>query len=466
MTKIDAAPSVQACVFCLAVATGANAQTPRVGVEFQVNSATLGTQNFPAVDMEDAGDFVVAWVSYEQDGDDQGVFARRFDFAGIAKGQEFQVNLYTSGIQGDPAVALDADGDFVIAWTSIGQDGGFLGVFARRYSAAGATLGGEFQVNAHTAYNQFAPSVSRDAFGGFVITWMSQDGDQYGVFARRFDPSGVAQANEFQVHARTGGNQSFPTVGLDTDGDFVIAWQSELQDGSEFGIRGRRFDFTGAPQGVEFSVNTYTLGAQVNPVVGVTGGGDFMIAWQGPGDGAQTGIFARRFSANGAPQTGEFGVNATMTNAQTYPTIDAMGDGTFVLAWQSTEVDGLYFDIRGRRFGVGGAPLATEFEVNSYVTGQQFSPAAATAENGTFVVAWSDGPQDGDGGGVFAQRFAIPAVLDVDGNGATAALTDGLLVLRFLFGFTDAALVSGAVDLGNCTRCDASSIEAYLQTLV
>jgi hypothetical protein len=40
-------------------------------------------------------------------------------------------------------------------------------------------------------------------------------------------------------------------------------------------------------------------------------------------------------------------------------------------------------------------------------------------------------------------------------------LTDGLLVLRYTFGFTGAVLTTGAVGAG-CTRCDDASISAYL----
>jgi hypothetical protein len=58
--------------------------------------------------------------------------------------------------------------------------------------------------------------------------------------------------------------------------------------------------------------------------------------------------------------------------------------------------------------------------------------------------------------------------LDIDGNagfgGLPDPLTDGLLVLRYLFGFTGATLTTGAVG-PNCSRCDASSIVSYLQTL-
>ena len=61
-------------------------------------------------------------------------------------------------------------------------------------------------------------------------------------------------------------------------------------------------------------------------------------------------------------------------------------------------------------------------------------------------------------------NVAFAATLDVDGNGTTEPLTDGLLVLRFLFGFTGATLTTGAVGAG-CTRCDAAAIVAYLQSL-
>jgi len=57
-------------------------------------------------------------------------------------------------------------------------------------------------------------------------------------------------------------------------------------------------------------------------------------------------------------------------------------------------------------------------------------------------------------------------LLDVDGNGQADALTDGILVLRFLFQFTGDALVSGNVVAPDCTRCTAEEIEPFLQGLM
>jgi hypothetical protein len=48
-------------------------------------------------------------------------------------------------------------------------------------------------------------------------------------------------------------------------------------------------------------------------------------------------------------------------------------------------------------------------------------------------------------------RLRAPRVpSDVDADGAVPPLTDGILILRFLFGFTGNTLVTGAVNLAGC----------------
>jgi hypothetical protein len=54
---------------------------------------------------------------------------------------------------------------------------------------------------------------------------------------------------------------------------------------------------------------------------------------------------------------------------------------------------------------------------------------------------------------------------DVDGNGQIDALTDGLLTLRYLFGIQGDTLINGVV-AGDATRKTAEEIEAHLETLM
>ena len=55
--------------------------------------------------------------------------------------------------------------------------------------------------------------------------------------------------------------------------------------------------------------------------------------------------------------------------------------------------------------------------------------------------------------------------LDVDGNGQARSLTDGILVLRYLAGFRGDSLINNAVD-ADATRTTAEEIEAWLATAV
>ena len=56
---------------------------------------------------------------------------------------------------------------------------------------------------------------------------------------------------------------------------------------------------------------------------------------------------------------------------------------------------------------------------------------------------------------------ALP-VADIDGNGSTDALTDGLLLLRYLFNLSGESLIAGAVS-SDATRTTASEIEEYIE---
>jgi hypothetical protein len=86
---------------------------------------------------------------------------------------------------------------------------------------------------------------------------------------------------------------------------------------------------------------------------------------------------------------------------------------------------------------------------------------------GSALVSGALGP-----GCTLCQPAAIAAYIDsmkgpfdVDGNGTADALSDGLLVLRYLFGFRGSALIGGAIGPG-CTRCTAGTIEPYIAALL
>src|SRR5262245_38259314 len=219
-----------------------------VGSEFQINTYTTGyqsTRSFPGhhlIAPGPDGSFVVVWHGSGQ-GDAYGIFGQRFDSAGVPQGAEFQVNSYTTSYQNFPAVASDANGNFVVIWASSGQVGSNRVILGQRFDSVGAPRGGEFLVNENTRAQQSAPSVASDASGNFVVVWDSYPDNQgaWEVFGRRYDSGGGPIGNEFRVNSYTASHQHFSSVSSDAAGNFVVVWSSDEQDGDAHGVFGQRY---------------------------------------------------------------------------------------------------------------------------------------------------------------------------------------------------------------------------------
>jgi Ca2+-binding RTX toxin-like protein len=278
-------------------------------------------------------------------------------------GGEVRVNTVTASGQDQPTVTALADGGFVVAWSSFGQDGSVGGIYAQRYNAGGRPVGAEFRVNTVTANDQFDPTVTALADGGFVVTWTSfgQDGStpsSLGVYAQRYNAGGQPVGAEFRVNTVTADSQSQPTVTALADGGFVVAWTSNGQDGSVGGIYAQRYNAGGQPVGAEFQVNTVTANSQFEPTITALADGGFVVAWTSVGqDGSGSGIYAQRYNAGGQPVGAEFRVNTVTADSQSQPTVTALADGGFVVAWTSNGQDGSGRGVYAQRYDATGAPV-------------------------------------------------------------------------------------------------------------
>ena len=238
-----------------------------IGTEFQVNSYTTDDQEHADVAVGGDGSFVVTWTDAVLDGDIIGVFAQRYSSSGQRAGTQFQVNTYTPGQQFDTHVAAGPTGDFVIVWTSsAARTAPPAGVFGQRFNSSGQTQGTEFLVNTFTQTTQGRADIASDATGNFIVVWRSgnfyssdpgQDGSSYGIFGQRYASAGQRVGTEFQVNTYTTGGQEFPAVGVDSDGDFVVAWEGPSD------IFAQRFASAGQSLGTEFRVNGYTAGSHL-----------------------------------------------------------------------------------------------------------------------------------------------------------------------------------------------------------
>jgi hypothetical protein len=258
-------------------------------------------------------------------------------------------------------------------------------------------------------------------------------------------PPAGAQAigPEFRVNSYTTGQQQTQSVAAAADGRFVVTWDSIYQDGSGFGVFGQRYDSNGSPVGPEFRVHSFTTGNQLGSSVAAAADGRFVVTWwSNLQDGSYEGVFGQRHDSNGAPLGSEFRVNSYTAGRQYRPSVAAAADGRFVVTWESslTNQDGSSYGVFGQRYDSNGAAVGTEFRVNSYTTDIQRWSSVGLAADGRFVVTWQSQGQDGSGYGVFGQRY--------DANGAPAgpefrvnAFTTGQQFLPSVAGAADGRFV-------------------------
>jgi hypothetical protein len=261
------------------------------------------------------------------------------------------------------------------------------------------------------------------------------------------------------VNSYTTSDQSGPSLALKSDGSFVVAGTAAGEDGDSTGSSRAGSTAAASPLGEDFQVNQYTVGAENFPDVRYEPGEEgFAVVWQSATeDGSGLGVFGRGFDSDGTPDSdGELQLNAYTTDDQGQPVLVSVGNN-LVIVWHSDTEDGSSYGIFARSIGDTG--FSDEVQLNTFIPSFQSMPRAAAAGQ-RFVVVWQSAGQDGSNFGVFGRRFVLPGTLDVDGDGDFLPLTDSLLILRYTFGFRGATLTSGAVG-PNCTRCDATAIEAY-----
>jgi len=195
----------------------------------------------------DGGRFVVVWNAPGADLDQDGILARIYDADGNPEGPAFLVNSYEIDLQIDPEVDSDAAGNFMVVWDSFWQDGSGEGIFAQRFDRLGNRLGSEIQVSSDVYTGQYEPSVSVDWAGNAVVSYSSiQEGEDLreDVYLRAYRADGTPLGEQVLFNQTIPGPQDSSSVTLSDAGIGVVAWHSyqvwgPLQDSDD--IMARRF---------------------------------------------------------------------------------------------------------------------------------------------------------------------------------------------------------------------------------
>lgn len=397
------------------------------GDAFLVNSFTAGDQSVDGSALAVAASPVNRVVVYEGQGpaDRDGVFARVYDAQGAAVGDAFRVNTTIRGTQHSPSVAVESDGDFVIVWAGRGI-ADKSGVFLQRYSSDGTRLGDEVIVNTTLGGTQSSPSVAVNDNGAFVVAWEGAGrGDTSGVFFRRFNTEG-ALGTEARANTTVDDHQQGASVAYLESGEFVIGWQSRHQDGSDWSVQSQLYNTVGLPVGAETQLNSTTADSQSEVAITADPTGGYVATWQSRGqDGDGWGVVGRRFGADGTAAA-EVVINEATAGNQVAPAIAVAEDGQWLATWSSGSStragwETVFRSIEGD--GTANAAAVVPNEAVGFDAGQRRSASVAVVGDEALVVWSGDGVGDNDG--VQAQSYTV-TVVDDGPNVAPdlAAITD------------------------------------------
>ena len=288
---------------------------------------------------------------------------------------------------------------------------GLLGVipFVATAQNAFTPQGSEYPITGSLPGDQVFPQVKLNNSGGFVV-WQDNatDGDGLGISAQRIDVSLSGTLAPFRVNEQAADDQENPQVALLNNGSAVFVWQ-----GGKYGfqhIYARFLNKDGTFATGDVLVNSYMNSQQINPVVAALSDGSAVIAWSSyEQDGSLQGIFSQRFLASGEKLGNEFKVNQTTRLNQRSPSVTALVNGNFVIAWVSEKLRAVVnnrdesgrnsdrggggemydVDVYARLFDAGGAPLSNELKLNSH-SNVCAHPSASGGADGGFAVAWNE----------------------------------------------------------------------------
>ncbi|MEW6536691.1 MAG: fibronectin type III domain-containing protein, partial [Candidatus Auribacterota bacterium] len=386
--------------------------------EIRINERTDGNQSNPST-VSNGDNYFVVWQGYggREQSARYGIYGTVTDLYGNRVRFDFRISPNYTTTQSNASVTTDGDNYFVV-WDWTQADGSGAKVLGQLFDWRGDAIGsvkeltGTGRANASCAY-------MGDGTNRYLLVY--QDKDSYEVYGRFLDNEGNPLGTEFRINTYTSSYQYNPAVACNGT-NYLVAWQSNGQDGSDYGIYGQTINSAGEKVGSEIKISTYTSYEQSTPSV-TSDGINYYVTWHSRyQDGSEYGIYGQLLDGNGTRRGGETKINTTTYHHQHSP--NATSNGTnYMVSWiHYYQLSGTWqYDVRGKLIDKQGRVLGGEFTINKNITGNQYAPSVASDGN-NYYCAWQSDSQDGSSWGVYGSVVkwgygTNPLLPDTDGDG-------------------------------------------------
>jgi hypothetical protein len=302
---------------------------------------------------------------------------------------------------------MDKDGNFVVVWEDDYSNDGDYQIYMRGFDAQGRERFGYTTVNSLSTGQQYWPAIAMDPNGNFVVAWedYSNSENTPQILIRGFNADGTERFHDRNTRDTVAGSRRKPDIAMADDGSFVVTWEDDSGGDGFYQIHAKRYHADGTPKADIFAVNTVDDGQQFTPSIAMNGAGDFYIAYYDESEGSsKPQIKARGFDASGKEIFKDQVISGTnVIDSLSVPTVCAADDRTAVFGWRTpttynyatshSDTDGdihrVYADKDGHLMTKSDGTPRIE-RVNVVRAGEQGSPAVACAADGRHVFVFSD----------------------------------------------------------------------------
>lgn len=303
-----------------------------VGDSIRVNDNLWDPTNYElTADMNQSGDIVVVWQDNRQeDAGTNDIYGQILDFATGKVGTNFVLNeCYETNTWdcGQPDVDINDNGFFVVVWEEMSDYGGttpcddacLMEILGQRYGVSEGIIGANFLVN---DCRECTDDTIKD--------------------------------------------QSFPSVAVGQDNDFVVIWES-TRGANTNDIWKQEFTSTGAKVDCDAMISPVVYTHAGRPELAINDSGLYVITWiETSVPSGEIDVFASTFNADHSVKTSGFKVNEDAGNAwdDTYPQVAINSQNNYVIVWEDERnpTDDIFAQVYNFYTGASGS----NFCINDY----------------------------------------------------------------------------------------------------
>jgi len=316
---------------------------------------------------------------------------------------ETRANQGSRGRQEQVALSVAGTSSYVV-WTSTRQEAGSSGIYGRVLDPLARPQTPEVHLNETLMGNQDRPSVAALPDGtGAWAAWQSSGPGGTRAVARRFDAQLRPTTGEIWLEEAAEGIASSPVIDVSVEGRVLATWIAHPRADRPGGqVRGRRLDSSGQALGPALQLSNGL--ADALPTVVALPEERFLVVWAQSEPGELGGLRARFVSAvSGQMSEPMLLVEGPDTDCPPIePSLDAAGDGRFVVAWMQCEPEG--YGVWHRRFDPRGEPAGPPTRIATPDSGWKSGVAASLSPDGRLALSYNH--DDGDGQELWVQTFA------------------------------------------------------------